>query len=73
MLPRPNDNVQATLCECWCPMLKSDQTTTFRQCWKIMLDFNVATTLYQCGEIMLFSTLPQLCYNVAGTHQESEI
>ena len=28
---RPNDNVQATLCEPWCQTLKSDQTTTFRQ------------------------------------------
>ena len=58
---RPNDNVQAILCECRCPTLKSDQTTTFRQCCH-----NVVATLKNNIRF-------QHCHNVVPTLRNNVI
>ena len=62
----PNDNVQATLWECWCPTL-SDQTTTFRHCCH-----NVVATLknnikFQCCHNIVLTLRINVIFNVATT------
>ena len=75
---RPNYNIQ-TMLFFFLYIIFNIATMLWQHCpnivWILWADqsTNVHTMLYQHWEITSFSTLSQCCYNIGGTHQESEI
>ena len=79
LMKRINHNIVATLPQHWYNIVTILKNYIILQrCHNItatlkILDHNIDTTFRQCWEIKLFSTLSQLCYHIAGMHQNQKL